>query len=190
MTRVAIISLVFSFWFGEPGSPDYGKPKSFWFKSTPQLDQQIRNQFEPTYQKALKGELDDLMQTAEGSLALVIILDQFPRNMYRGTPQAFATDPKALEVAKKAIAKGFDKDLLPQQKLFLYLPFQHSECLEDQETSVALFEALKDRENLRYALQHRDIIARFSRFPHRNRMLGRGSTPEEIQFLKMPGSSF
>src|ERR1700722_5897470 len=141
-------SLVLSFWFGEPDSSDYGKPKEFWFTSTPQWDQHLRDKFEGVYQKAIKEELNSLKQTPEGSLALVIVLDQFPRNMYRGTRQAFASDSQALETAKEALAKGFDQPLLPLQKAFLYLPFEHSENLKDQEKSIEFFRALGDEENL------------------------------------------
>lgn len=190
MSALEITSLILLFWFGEPDAPDYGKPKPFWFQSTPLLDQQIRDQFEPAYQKAMKGELEDLMKTPEGSLVLVLLLDQFPRNMYRGTSQAFAADQKALAVAKEALAKGFDQQLLLHQKAFLYLPFEHSESLADQEKSVELFTSLGNKENLDYALRHRDIIAQFGRFPHRNSILGRTSSPEEINFLKTPNSSF
>ena len=138
---------------------------------------------EPVYQKAIKGELDPLSETPEGSLALVIILDQFPRNMYRGTPQAFASDAKALKVAKEAVEKKFDRDLLPMQRMFLYLPFEHSENIDDQEQSVKFFENLGDELALKYAIEHRDAITQFGRFPHRNAILGRESTPEELRFL-------
>jgi len=179
-----IVSVVLAFWFGEPDSPDYGQSKKFWFESTPVLDQQVRDQFESVYQKAIRGELDTLRQAPEGSLALVLILDQFPRNMYRATPKAFASDPKALEVAEHALEKDFDKKLLPVQRTFLYLPFEHSENLEDQEKSVALFQALGDSKALQYAIDHRDTVLQFGRFPHRNVILGRQSTPKETKFLK------
>ncbi len=182
------ISPILSFWFGDPQAPDYGAPRTFWFQSTPHLDREIRDQFEDLHRKAAKGELDMLMESPEGSLALILLLDQFPRNMYRGTPQAFASDAKALEIAKHALEKRFDQSLLPVHKMFLYLPFEHSENVEDQENSVALFKTLGNDEGLEYALQHRDIIARFGRFPHRNEILGRKSTPDELNFLKEPGT--
>ncbi len=187
MSVQAIASIILNFWFGEPGSSSYGQYKDFWFQSTPELDQQIRTQFEPVYKKAVKGELDALSQTPEDSLALVILLDQFPRNMYRGTPQAFASDPKALEVATEALKKKFDQDLLPLQKMFLYLPFEHSEDIKNQEKSVTLFKALGDEAVLKYAIEHRDIIAQFGRFPHRNAILGRENTLKEINFLETGG---
>lgn len=171
---------ILTFWFGEPDSSNYDQYKDFWFQSTPELDQQIRTQFEPVYKKAVKGELDVLSQTPEGSLALVILLDQFPRNMYRGTPQAFASDPKALEVATEALKKKFDQDLLPLQKMFLYLPFEHSEDIKNQEKSVELFKALGDESILKYAIEHRDIIVQFGRFPHRNIICNRSPTPKSV----------
>lgn len=177
-------SIILNFWFGEPGTLSYGQYKDFWFQSMPELDQQIREQFEPLYQKAVKGELDAFSQMPDGSLALVIILDQFPRNMYRGTPRAFASDAKALNVAKEAVKKKFDQDLLPMQRMFLYLPYEHSENIEDQKHSVKLFGSLGDKLTLKYAVEHRDVIVQFGRFPHRNAILGRESTPEEIRFLE------
>lgn len=177
-------SLILNFWFGDLDSPGYGEPKNFWFQSTPELDQKIRHAFGSDHEKAIAGKLDALLETPEGSLALVILLDQFPRNMYRSTPKSFASDSKALEVAEEALKKKFDQDLLPMQKMFLYLPYEHSEDLANQEKSVQLFEALGNEITLKYAIDHHDIIAKFNRFPHRNVILGRESTPEEIDFLK------
>ena len=180
------VSRVLAFWFGEPGSPTYGHYQPFWFQSSPEIDQKIRDQFEELHQQAIRGELAVLQQTPEGSLALILLLDQVTRNMYRGTPQAFAADVQALAIAKEALAHGFDKNLMSIKKMFFYLPFEHSEHLEDQETSVALFEALGDSEVLAYAVQHRDLIVQFGRFPHRNAILGRQSTPAEMAFLETP----
>jgi len=179
-----IVSPILNFWFGEPSSSSYGNYKDFWFKSTDELDQQIRKQFESVYQKVVQGELDTLSQTPEGSLTLAIILDQFPRNMYRGTPQSFASDAKALKTAKEAVKKKFDLELLPVQRMFLYLPYEHSENIEDQDQSVKLCENLGDEIALKYAIEHRDVIAKFGRFPHRNAILSRKSTPEETRFLE------
>ena len=189
MNSTPIIPTVLSFWFRESDSPNHEFPKDFWFHSTPQLDQQIRDQFELTYQKAIQGNLNQFLDTPKGTLTLILLLDQFPRNMYRGTPQAFVSDPQALKIAKGALAKGFDQNLLTVQKMFLYLPFQHSENLEDQKKSVELYRALNDKEGLGYALEHHEIILLFGRFPHRNAILGRQSTPEEISFLKNSGHS-
>ena len=127
---------------------------------------------------------------ALGSLALVILLDQFPRNMFRDTPRAFGTDAKALAISDKAIERGFEQTLIPAERAFLYMPLQHAESLDIQERSVRLFEALDFGNMLDFAIRHRDIIARFGRFPHRNHIVGRGTTAEEREFLKLPDSSF
>lgn len=143
------------------------------------------------HENALAGRLDAWAESIDGALALVIALDQFPRNMFRGTPRAFAADAKAREIADQAISRGFDRVLLPPKRGFLYLPFEHSEKLEDQKRCVALFEAAgDDADGLLWAVKHLRIIERFGRFPHRNRILGRESTPEEIEFLTQPDSSF
>ncbi len=184
MSPEKMTSSILSFWFGEASSPNYGKPRDFWFHSTPQSDQSLRHQFKGLYQKAVEGHLERLKTTPKGSLALVILLDQLPRNMYRGTAKAFASDAHALEVAKFSLSQGFDRYLLDVEKMFLYLPFQHSESLENQEKSVQLFRTLGDPTGLDYALQHQDIITRFGRFPHRNKALGRVNTPEEVDFLE------
>ena len=184
MTYAEISSLILDFWFGDSSALEYEKPKEFWFQSSPQFDQNIKNRFESYYYEGLQGKLDHLCQTPKGTLALVIMLDQFPRNMFRGTPKAFGSDNKALEVSKEALARGFDKALFPLQKMFLYLPFEHSENLEDQKKSVNLFKTLGIQQALDYALEHHLIIARFGRFPHRNAILGRKSTSSELDFLK------
>ena len=190
MSNLSSIKSILTFWFGDKTSPDYGKPKSFWFMSTPEIDRSIQDTFGSLYELAVKGELDDWLKTPEGSLSLVIILDQLSRNMFRGLPQSFAGDSKALEVAKAAIEKRYDQLLPKFQCVFLYMPFMHSEKLKDQYKSVELFEALGIAVNLDYAIKHKEIIVRFGRFPHRNVILGRASTPEELEFLKEPGSSF
>lgn len=184
MSPQLIISSILNFWFGDPESDSYGHFQDFWFQSSPEFDQQIKTQFESIYLAAVAGKLNALSETPEGSLALVILLDQFPRNMYRGTPQAFASDPMALSVSRDALDKKYDQNLLPTQRVFLYLPFEHSEKIEDQDRSVALFEALGDEYTLKYAIEHRDVIVQFGRFPHRNAILGRKSTPDEIKFLE------
>ena len=138
----------------------------------------------------VRDELDSMANDPQGCLALIILLDQFSRNMFRGSAQAFAADEKALAHARTAVERGLDQQLPPFQRTFVYLPFEHSESLADQDRSVALFEALGDENTYDYAVRHRDIIVRFGRFPHRNVILGRESTPEELEFLKEPGSSF
>ncbi len=181
---------VLRFWFGdtEPGAAP--KPREVWFKPTPEFDMVISERFLADYERAAAGDLADLMADVEGCLALTILLDQFPRNMFRGTARAFTADALALEAARHAVEHGFDLKLHPVQALFQYLPFEHSEDLDDQNRSVALFEALGNAEWIDYAVRHRDIIARFGRFPHRNTALGRETTPEEAEFLTQPGSSF
>lgn len=174
---------ILTFWFGEPDSPHYAEPRQFWFQSTPALDEEIRSKFEVMYKRAAQGHMDSLAGNTEGCLALIILLDQVPRNMYRGSPQAFATDSKALKIAKEMLTNKFDRNLLLNQKMFAYLPFEHSENIKDQNKSVELFQSLGDEQALKYALAHRDLIARFGRFPYRNHILGRKNTPEEEAFL-------
>ena len=133
---------------------------------------------------------DDLLADAKTALAAVIVLDQFSRNMFRSTPSAFANDAKALAIVKKAIAKGFAEKLSTEEQLFLYLPFEHQENIDAQARSVELISALGDPELTKYAQAHKNVIDQFGRFPHRNAILGRISTAEELEFLKEPGSSF
>ena len=137
----------------------------------------------------MRGELDRWRSTPLAALALIVVLDQFSRNLFRGTPRAFVGDPAALAAAASAIERGFDRLLSAQERTFAYMPFEHAEDLAAQRRSLALFGAL-DPDDIDYAKRHHDIIARFGRFPHRNAALGRESTPEEIEFLKRPGSSF
>jgi uncharacterized protein (DUF924 family) len=161
-----------------------------WFKNDAALDRAIAVNFADAVEQALAGRLDGMAVDADGALALVILLDQFPRNLYRGTAKAFAGDARARTIARQAIARNFDRAMPRYGRMFLYLPFEHSEDLADQERSVQLVGALHDDNLTKYAVAHRDIIARFGRFPHRNAMLGRTSTAEELAFLKQPGSSF
>jgi len=181
---------VLDFWFGAEGSETYGRARKEWFTKDPAFDDAIRQAFGGDVERAIAGEFGAMAETAPGALALVIVLDQFPRNLYRGDAKAFAGDPRALGLAKDAVARGFDQAILDFQRSFFYLPFEHSEALEEQERCIALFEGLGDAELLKWAKAHYDIIARFGRFPHRNAALGRVSTAEEIAFLEQPGSSF
>lgn len=178
-------SEILDFWFVET------KPAQ-WFQKNSDFDNEIRNRFERDYQFAGQGIYDGWQDDPKGVLALCIILDQFPRNMYRDSPQAFATDGKALDVAKKAVKKQFDHLLTVDEKAFLYLPFEHSETMEDQEKSVALFSALKADNPVYYdyAVRHYDVIKKFGRFPHRNAALGRLNTKLEDEYLAQPGSGF
>jgi uncharacterized protein (DUF924 family) len=190
---MALVPDVLSFWFGAPAAR--GSYRDAWFRKDPDFDAEIRRHFLVPVESAARGELDRLQSDREGALALVLLLDQFPRNLFRGQARAFAADPKAREVADAALARSLDRGLTSCERLFFYLPFEHSEFLADQERSVALFRRLADEESARadwlgYAIRHRDIIFRFGRFPHRNEALGRESAPEEIDFLRQPGSSF
>lgn len=185
---------IIEFWFGKQNEPDYGKPRQVWFTKNSGFDEEVRSRFILDYQEAAAGKLDNWKNSPLSCLALIILLDQFPRNMFRDSPQAFATDSQALDVAKYAVACGFDRELLPLQRWFIYLPFEHSENLEDQHQSIKLFSTLKDDpesdSTIKYAYRHLEVIERFGRFPHRNRILGRETTPEEAEFLQQPGSSF
>jgi uncharacterized protein (DUF924 family) len=158
-----------------------------WFEKDFAFDQDIRERFLPTYELAAEGELRAWESTAEGALALLILLDQFPRNMFRGEALAFATDPLARAVAAGALVHGFDAQVSPQLRGFFYLPFEHSEDLADQERCVAFYKAVGDADGLKWAEIHADIIRRYGRFPHRNAVLGRTTTPEEQSFLNGGG---
>jgi len=167
---------VLDFWFEEGNSRR-------WFRSTPEFDREIRDRFENTWREAIANRLGGWEMTAEGALALVILLDQFPLNMFRGRAEGHSSEALARGVADRAIARGFDRDLDDDAKAFLYLPFMHSEDLPDQDRAIALFEAAGLEDNLRWARHHREIVRRFGRFPHRNPILGRDSTAEELAWL-------
>ncbi len=167
---------ILEFWF----SPEI---KKLWFNATPEFDTLLRERFLATYQAAAAGELDHWAEAPRSCLALLIVLDQFPLNMFRNTPQAFATEAQAQRICKEAVVEGLDKGLSKEQKTFMYLPLMHSETLRDQELSVSLFEAAGMPENLKWARHHRDIVKRFGRFPHRNAVLGRESTLAENEYL-------
>ncbi|KPJ93506.1 MAG: hypothetical protein AMJ53_07125 [Gammaproteobacteria bacterium SG8_11] len=175
-TSENVINEIVSFWFSEP-------VKKLWFNSTPEFDAELKDKFLYIVERAERGEMDHWAEQAHGALALAIILDQFPLNIFRHQARSFATEAKARQVAGHAIANGLDQTLSNEQKVFLYLPFMHSENLEDQDKSVELFESAGLSENLRYAKHHRDIVRRFGRFPHRNKILGRQSTTEEVAYL-------
>jgi uncharacterized protein (DUF924 family) len=160
-----------------------------WFKKNTAFDEAIRLKFEPVHHRAARGEYDAWIGDPEGSLALLILLDQFPRNLYRGSAHAFATDPKARAIALAAVDQGFDRKVEPILRNFFYLPFLHSEGLADQDYALALCTEAGDPDNIKWAGLHRDIIVRFGRFPHRNEALGRKTTPEEQEFLDEGGFS-
>lgn len=171
-------STILDFWFNETAPQQ-------WFQSSADFDNTIRSRFADTYEAAKKGSFKGWQKDADGSLALCLVLDQFPRNMFRGQPKAFATDNMALDVAKAAIEQGYDQVLSPVKRRFLYLPFMHSEDLAVQKRSVELYEAMKQDDPVGYehALRHLREIETFGRFPYRNDALGRQTTPEEQDYL-------
>jgi len=184
---------ILDFWFGRPGTPEFGTTRDFWFRKDPAFDAELRNRFDPVIETALAGSLED-WPSPRGTLARVVLLDQFTRNCFRDTPRAFAGDPHALAIAEEAIARGDDRALAAVERWFLYMPFQHAESLAAQERSLELFRRLRDQtalaEPLPFAEKHAEVIRRFGRFPHRNAILGRASTSEEIEFLATRGSRF
>lgn len=174
---------VISFWFEEI------QPKNWWQKDL-EFDRLIESRFGALHDQAKAGELFNWRTSAYGSLAEIIVLDQFSRNIYRDKPESFACDPLALALAQTAISKGFDQELNESERGFMYLPFMHSESLIVHEEAIKLYEAMGNAGNLDFELRHKAIIEQFGRYPHRNIILGRESTQEEIEFLKQPGSSF
>ncbi|NVK34695.1 MAG: DUF924 domain-containing protein [Rhodobacteraceae bacterium] len=162
---------------------------SKWFASSDDFDAQIAERFLPSIEAAKEGRLDDWSETPHGALALIILLDQFTRNVYRGSARAFDADPLARSHADKAVNQGFDKAFPIDSRAFFYLPFEHAEDIALQERSVDLFRVLGNREFYTYALEHMDVIRRFGRFPHRNKVMDRKSTDEEIRFLENGGFS-
>ena len=185
MNNAQIEKEVLTFWFGD--RPE--EKRAVWFQRDPEFDAEIVARFTAAYEAAAAGRLDDMAGAPCGCLALVIILDQFPRNMFRDDSRAFATDGQALALAREALDTGFDESLDALQRQFLYMPYQHSEDLDDQRRSIELFGALGE-ESQDYARRHLEVIERFDRFPHRNDVLGRESTVEETAFLEEPNSSF
>jgi uncharacterized protein (DUF924 family) len=193
---------VLAFWFGAPGNATEiaGRQSRLWFGKSPANDQTVIEHFAATLAAASAGGLDRWVGTPRGRLALVIVLDQFPHHIFRDRPQAFATDPQALGLTLAALAADEDRQLTPIERVFLYLPLEHAESIELQEQSVSLYEKLAIEAAaveralfdgfLDYARKHRDVVARFGRFPHRNAILGRASTADELEFLKRPGSRF
>lgn len=177
---------VLDFWFK--------RDRKFWFEKNPALDEEIRARFLPLFERAMRGELKTWHENSSSCLALVILLDQFPRNMFRGGARAFAADSLARDAAGVILKNGWDKTMTPDERMFAYLPLEHSENLADQERCLALMNEIavfpETADLPKWAEAHRVIIRRFGRFPHRNAALGRASTPEEIEFLKQPGSSF
>jgi uncharacterized protein (DUF924 family) len=186
---------VLDFWFGAPGSAWRGERRAEWWTKNPAFDAQIRARFSSWIERALAGQLRSWAQTPEGALAQIVLLDQFTRNAWRDTPRAYAGDARALDAARAMLHTGQDLLLPPEQRAFVYMPLEHAESLEAQDEGVRRFEQLVREspvhaDQLDYAQRHRHVVARFGRFPHRNRILARASTPEEEAFLLEPGSSF
>jgi uncharacterized protein (DUF924 family) len=182
------------FWFGAPGAPDCDVPRKVWFRSDAAFDAALRDAFLADQRRAAAGECARWLAACDSALALMLLLDQLPRNLYRGEAAAFACDPLARSAARGAIARGYDRMLPPVRRSFVYLPFEHSEALADQDLALALYAAMPSGPHydggLEYARRHHKVIARFGRFPHRNRALGRVSTPEEEAFLAGPDAPF
>ena len=183
---------VLHFWFGD--GAEYGKAHKRWFEKNSAFDAEVAGRFGALHEEMLAGKHRDWLEEPRACLARIVVLDQFPRHIHRGTARAFSSDSLALEAARHLVDNGWDRGLLPVERMFAYLPFEHSESLEDQDRACMLCEALLAFPDVadthRYALAHRDIVRRFGRFPHRNAALGRASTPDEIGFLKEPGSAF
>ena len=182
-THAPWVGDVLRFWFEELEPAD-------WFKKKDATDDLVRDRFADVHRAVFATPLAQLATDPETATAAIIVLDQFPRNMFRGTPAAFASDARALELARLAVDRGLDRQLAKNWRVFVYLPFEHSEALADQDTCVALMATLDDAEYNRYAEAHRDVIREFGRFPHRNDILGRRSTAAEEAFLAKPGSGF
>ncbi len=193
---------ILEFWFGTESDDVVAarQQAELWWKKHPEVDQEIRERFASLLDAGANGSLDDWLTSSRGILAMIILADQFSRNMYRDTPRSFAYDPLARNWCKAGLDSGADRMLRPIERVFFYLPIEHSELLEDQHRSVALYEELAESVpeaqrklfdgHLNYAVRHREIVERFGRFPHRNAILDRESTEEETEFLQKPGSSF
>ncbi len=175
---------ILEFWFGDADVTQDCEARAAWFKADPDFDAEIESRFAERARAAAGGECDNWGEMPSGSMALCVLLDQFPRNLYRGSGEAFATDAKARQIASAALERGHDQVVAPTKRSFLYLPFMHSENIDDQIRSVELYRALGNEGNLRYALDHHYVISRFGRFPTRNAALGRDTTPEEAVFLE------
>ena len=192
MTTDTLARQVLEYWFGS--GDGYGQRHKRWFEKDRAVDEEIRARFSGLLDDLVAGKHRAWLDTPAACLARIVALDQFPRQIHRGSPRAFAADSLALEAARHAVANRYDAGRLPVERLFLYLPFEHSESLADQERACELMRPLaqfpETDDALRYAEAHRAIIARFGRFPHRNAALGRASTAEEAEFLRQPGSAF
>ncbi len=195
MTDATNAQAVLDFWFAAECEPEHGAVRELWFRKSDDTDRQIGERFGPLIEQALRGELEAWAAEPQGALAQIVLLDQFTRNSLRDTPRAFAGDKRALAAAMAMVGARQDETLLPVQRVFVYLPFEHAEGMVMQEEALRLFTRLVTevpelQDMLDYAQRHHDVVQRFGRFPHRNVILGRQSTAEEIEFLKQPGSRF
>ncbi len=192
-SKATVQEAILEFWFGRPGTAEYGTARDFWFRKDPAFDAELRARFGQAIETALAGGFAE-WSSPRGALAQILLLDQFTRNCFRETPRAFAGDSLALRLAEEAIARGDDRALASAERWFMYMPFVHAESPAAQERSVALFRRLRDETGLAdplpWAERHAEVVRRFGRFPHRNAILDRTSTPEEIAFLTTPGSRF
>lgn len=184
MTTTSLIRDILDFWFLPLEHPDHGKPREIWWAGPPEFDAEIRDRFTGVFDQAVTGDLNHWRRSPEGALALILLCDQFPRNMHRRSVRAFAGDATAIETARFALARFYPAAFHPTMRMFFFMPFQHSEALSDQELCCSLFATFEDEELMKYALEHRDVVARFGRFPHRNDVLGRPCTDEELAYLK------
>ena len=184
MTDTPSIRDIIDFWFLPLSDPDHGLLRDIWWRSTPAFDAEIVSRFGAATERAVAGGLDAWKASPEGALALILLCDQFPRNCFRRSARAFCGDTKAIETARLALARFYPAAFGSNHRLFFYMPFGHSEVLADQLMACALFDTIGGEENLQSAAEHRDVVARFGRFPHRNEVLGRTSTAEELEFLR------
>lgn len=184
MTDTPSIHDILDFWFLPLGHPEHAQARDIWWRSTPDFDAETVGRFGAAIECAIAGELDAWKGSPEGALALILLCDQFPRNCFRKTARAFSGDAKALETARFSLARSYPVAFGTNHRLFFYMPFGHSEVLADQLLACALFDTIGGEENLQSAAEHRDVVARFGRFPHRNEVLGRTSTSDELVYLQ------
>lgn len=190
MIDMALVRQVIDFWFGPEESPERGSDRKIWWKVDERFDADVRRVLGPLHDRAATGDLDEWIDDPIGCVALIVLLDQVSRNLFRGSPRSWTTDDKAQAAAKQAVKRGLDEKVPVYMRVFLYMPYEHSESLADQQQCIRLMRQIGNDQYDDYARRHLDIISRFGRFPHRNAILGRESTPEERAFLKRPGSSF
>jgi uncharacterized protein (DUF924 family) len=182
--ETAAVRAILDIWFLPLDHPDHGKSRDVWWQSTPELDAELKTRFGALVEQAIAGGLDHWRKSPDGALALTLLCDQFTRNIFRRSGRAFSGDAKARETARHALARSYPAAYPDDMRIFFFMPFQHSEDLGDQDFCCTLFATLGNPENDIFAVEHRDIVARFGRFPHRNEVLGRDCTAEELEYLK------